>query len=196
MRPGAGRHNRLAVRRFRSGAYQVLGSRGNHGRQRRRTGGRLEMGAERDAPRGVRHTAGSIPSHPHHGGRQTLPIHDVHASGGARRRRRARNSGRSIPEPTRADRSARGRPASSTGASPTGATGTTRVSSSTAATGCIPSTPRQVKPDADFGQDGSVLSDRGAWPRGYPLRVRPDISSGGVRRPGDCREPRARRGAA
>ena len=30
MRPRAGRHNRLAVRRFRPGAYQVLGSRGNH----------------------------------------------------------------------------------------------------------------------------------------------------------------------
>ena len=58
--------------------------------------------------------------------------------------RRARNSGRSIREPTRADLSAQGRLGSSTVASRTGATATTLASSSTAATGCTQSTPRPV----------------------------------------------------
>ena len=34
--------------------------------------------------------------------------------------------------------------------------------------------------DTRFGDGGSVLADRGPWPPGDPLRVRPDLAAGGV----------------
>ena len=75
--------------------------------------------------------------------------------------RRASNSGRSIQEPTRADRSAPGPPASSTGASPTGAmeddkriflNSRDRLYAIDAETG---------DPDAEFGEGGSVSLTEG-----------------------------------
>ena len=86
VRRGTGRYDWLAVRRLRPGARQVLVGRGNHGRQRGRTRDCLEVGAERGAPCAVRHATGSLPDHPCNGRRHPLPLNDVHAGGGARRR--------------------------------------------------------------------------------------------------------------
>ena len=84
-RPGTEHHARMAVRRRRAGAHQVLGGRRHHGRQRGRTGDRLAMGAERDASRGLRHPAGTVPGDAPHDRQRSLPLHHVHARGGSRR---------------------------------------------------------------------------------------------------------------
>ena len=153
------------------------------------------MGAERDAPRSLRHPAGPIPGNADHDRQHPVPLHHVHARGGARR-----GDGRRVVDLRSQGlrRRAQGRRAEWFQAPGRGLLGRRKRRTH------LPQQPRPAvrhrRRDRCAGhglrRQWERSADRGPWPPGDPLRVRPDLAAGRVRRPGDCGQPRARRGTA
>ena len=148
------------------------------------------MGAERVAAAGVRHPSRRLRDHAPDDRQRAVPLHDVHAGGGAGRRIGARALG---VRPARLRDGRRGRQPRRLQAP------RRRRARRGRRHACLHQQPRQPvrarrqdrRAHPGIRRGGAGLTDPGLYECGERRRVRPDVAARRFRGPGDRRQPRA-----